>query len=77
MGAEDLHHCDDDQAGGEVAGQSGDQGAPFLVLLLFKLNPEKVLLSSSFNPLSAFPSHNGFIIWDEFLGLHRGHIASI
>lgn len=47
MGAEDLHHRDDDQAGGEVAGQSGDQGVPFLVLLLFKLNPEKMILLSA------------------------------
>lgn len=47
MGAEDLHHSDDDQAGGEVTGQSGDQGTPFLMLLLFKLNPEKMVLLSS------------------------------
>lgn len=43
MGAEDLHHRHDDQAGGEVAGQSGDQGTPFLVLLLFKLHQEKMV----------------------------------
>lgn len=42
MGAEDLHHRDDDQAGGEVAGQCGD-----LVLWLFKLNPETMVLMSS------------------------------
>lgn len=47
MGAKDLHHRDDDQAGGEVAGQSGNQGTSFLVLLLFKLNPEKMVLLSS------------------------------